>query len=164
MVSLQAFISLFYSVLSCKDELPGLVMLPIQLCSAFVCLFSKSDPAADLARTIWHALPHLFISRLWCKKDSQFIYNNIADARMTHSMTHSLWLTLWFTVYDSQFMSKLTQFKILKGIKAAQFSFFPSIDSFNLKSFIFSSHSSLSVLVSILVSNILAFPVNLLSP
>jgi len=163
MVSLQAFISLFYSFLSCKDELPGLVKLPIQFCSAFVCLFSKSDPVVDLAHTIWHALPHLFISRLWRKKDSQFIYNNIDDARMTHTMTHSLWLTLWLTVYDSQFMSKLTQFEILKGIKTAQFSFFPSMDSFNLKSFYFSSHSSLSVLVSILVSNILAFPVNLLS-
>ena len=132
MISLQVFISLFYSFLSCRDELPGLVKLPIQFCSAFVCLFSKSDPAADLARTIWHALPHLFISRLWRKKDSQFIYNNIADARMTHSMTHSLWLTLWLTVYDSQFMNKLAQFEILKGIKAAQFSFFPSIYSWIL--------------------------------
>ena len=110
MISLQAFISLFYSFLSCKDELPGLVKLPIQFCSAFVCLFSKSDPVADLACTIWHTLLYLFISQFWYKKDSQFIYNNITNARITHSMTYSLWLILWLTDYNDEHSKMILYF------------------------------------------------------
>src|SRR3954452_2395436 len=66
-------------------------------------------------------------------------------------------------------MSKLARIEISKGIKAARFSFFPSINSSEFLQFpsdhsVFSSssHSSPSVLVRQLVSNILAFPVNLL--
>src|SRR5436309_1310783 len=62
----------------------------------------------------------------------------------------------------TQIMSKLAQFKILKGIKAARF---PSFLQFFLSVFslFIQSYSPLSILVSKLVSNILAFPVNLLS-